>query len=179
MPATDRHLHLYRRERAWTRGLVAALPAETFDWRPAPQEFSCGEIVRHLILAERFWRRLFVEAVEGRAYDPFGYAGSGYERHQAFRGRNFASSQRGGELTSYAACLLHWETVQRETEETLSRLGADELESVVVHHPIANVRAPLGEMIHYMISHEIHHRGQLSAYVKVLGLPQPPVLVDA
>ena len=179
MSPADRFLHLFRRERGWTRDLVAALPPETFDWRPAAQEFSCGEIVRHLILAERFWVRLFVEAVAGRPYDPFGYAGTGHERHQAFRGRNFTAAQRAGELTSYSACLLHWQSVQRTTEQSLAAFTAEQLDGVVVHHPVANLRAPLAEMIHYMLSHEVHHRGQLSAYVKVLGLRQPPVLVEA
>jgi len=44
-----------------------------------------------------------------------------------------------------------------------------------VHHPVAGLVAPLGEFIWFMASHEVHHRGQLSAYAKMLGLPQPPL----
>ena len=179
MPAVDRFLHLYRRERGWTRGLVAALPDASFDWRPAPLEFSCGEVVRHLIQAERFWRRLLVEAAEGRSYDPFGFSGTGSQRHDALRERNLASAQRVGELASYAACLHHWAQVQAETETAFARFTDEQLATAIVDHPIAGIRAPLADMLHYMLSHEIHHRGQLSAYAKMLGLRQPPVLVEA
>ena len=30
-------------------------------------------------------------------------------------------------------------------------------------------------MIWFMASHDVHHRGQLSAYAKMLGLAQPPL----
>jgi uncharacterized damage-inducible protein DinB len=39
--------------------------------------------------------------------------------------------------------------------------------------------APLFDMIWYMASHDVHHRGQLSAYAKILGLPQPPLYSGA
>ena len=69
--------------------------------------------------------------------------------------------------------------MQAETESAFAAFTPEQLERVVVEHPIAGLRAPLAEMLHYMLSHEIHHRGQLSAYAKVLGLRQPPVLVGA
>jgi uncharacterized damage-inducible protein DinB len=177
-PGTVEHyLFLFRRERGWTRALVAALPEESFDWRPAPDAFSCGEVVRHLILAERFWRRLLVEAVAGRRWDPFGYQGGVVARLEAFRARNLASAASGAEGGTFTACLDHWAKVQRETEAVVAALTAEQLERVIVHHPIALFEAPIGEMLHYMMSHEIHHRGQLSAYAKMLGVRQPPVVV--
>jgi len=39
--------------------------------------------------------------------------------------------------------------------------------------------APLVDMIWFMASHEVHHRGQLSAYAKMLGVPQPPIYVGS
>jgi uncharacterized damage-inducible protein DinB len=34
-------------------------------------------------------------------------------------------------------------------------------------------------MIWFMTSHDVHHRGQLSAYAKVLGIAQPPLYVGS
>lgn len=177
MAASERFLHLYRLERAWTRRLVAAFPDSAFDWRPAADAFSCGEVVRHLIQAERFWRRLLVDAAGGVAWDPFGLEGAVRDRMETFRPRNFAFAQRDGELASFAACLERWEQVQADTEAAFAPLTDEQLATVQVVHPISRLTGSLGEMLHYMLSHESHHRGQLSAYAKMLGVRQPPVIV--
>ena len=36
-----------------TREMVAAIPEESLDWRPAEGEFSCAELVRHIASARR------------------------------------------------------------------------------------------------------------------------------
>ena len=177
MAAIDRFLHLYRRERAWTRRLVAAFPESVFDWRPREDAFSCGEVVRHLIQAERFWRRLLADAVAGQAWDPFGLDGAVRERMETFRPRNFAFAQRDSELATFAACLARWEQVQGDTEAAFAAFTDETLATVEVVHPISRLTGPVGEMLHYMLSHESHHRGQLSAYAKMLGVRQPPVIV--
>jgi uncharacterized damage-inducible protein DinB len=176
--AVQRHLARFRREREWTRALVACLPVEVFDWRPAPNAFSCGELVIHLMQAERFWRKLLVEAVAGRDYDPFRLAGATTaERYAAFRGPNEASARRAGLPIGFVECLAQWQGVQAETEAAFAAFTAQQLTTVVVHHPVAGLVAPLDEMLGYMLGHEAHHRGQLSAYAKMLGVPQPPMYV--
>ena len=70
MRTIEDFLDYYRRQRSWTRSLVAAVPEEHFDWRPSEPSFSCGELVRHLIQSEEFWRKLNLEAVEGRTLRP-------------------------------------------------------------------------------------------------------------
>jgi uncharacterized damage-inducible protein DinB len=170
-------LDVFHRERDWTRRLVAAMPETAFGWRPAPDAFSCGELVIHLVQAERFWRQLFLEAAAGRDWDPFHLAGDGSERLVAFRPQNLRSAGRAGVPTSFAACLVWWDEVQAETEQALASFSAEQLANVVVDHPIGRLHLTLGEMMHYMVSHEAHHRGQLSAYAKMLGVPQPPLYV--
>src|SRR6185503_3742274 len=140
--SVERPLRLWRRERAWSRQLVAAFPESAFGWRPASDAFSCGELVIHLIQSERFWRRLLVEAAAGRRYDPFGLCGT---------------------------------AEQAETEAAFAAFTAEQLATAIVHHPVAGFVEPLGDMLWFMASHEVHHRGQLSAYAKMLGLPQPPL----
>jgi uncharacterized damage-inducible protein DinB len=173
----ERPLALWRRERAWTKVLVAAFPEEAFGWRPAADAFSCGELVVHLIQSERFWRRLLVEAAGGRRYDPFGLTGEVAARYAAFRQPNFASASAPGQPTTFAACLERWTAEQAKTEAALAVFTSDQLAGVVVHHPVAGLVEPLFDMIWFMTSHEVHHRGQLSAYAKMLGLPQPPLYV--
>ncbi len=173
----DRPLGLWRQERAWTRLLVRAFPESAFSWRPAPDAFSCGGLVVHMIQAERFWRRLLVEAVEGRYYDPFGLQGAAVERYAALRAPNVASASRAGQPESFAACLERWDVEQPRTEAALAAFTPEQLADVVVDHPIAGLHLPLYDMLWILTSHEVHHRGQLSAYAKMLGLPQPPIYV--
>lgn len=173
--SAERLLRLWRHERAWTRQLVAAFPESAFAWRPAPDAFSCGELVIHLIQSERFWRRLLVEAAEGRRYDPFSLAGDAEARYAAFREPNFVSTRAPRHPTTFAGCLERWAAEQAETESAFAAFTPKQLAGAVVHHPVAGLVAPLGELIWFMASHEVHHRGQLSAYAKMLGLPQPPL----
>jgi uncharacterized damage-inducible protein DinB len=173
--SVERPLRLWRRERDWTRRLVAAFPDSAFGWRPAPAAFSCGELVIHLIQSERFWRRLLVEAAAGRRYDPFGLSGNAEERYAAFREPNFVSASSPRHPATFAACLERWAAEQAETDAAFAAFTGEQLATAIVHHPVAGFVEPLVDMLWLMASHEVHHRGQLSAYAKMLGLAQPPL----
>lgn len=173
--SAERPLRLWRQERAWTRQLVAAFPESAFGWRPAADTFSCGELVIHLIQSERFWRRLLVEAAAGRRHDPFGLRGTAEERYAAFREPNLVSTRAPRHPTTFAGCLERWAAEQAETEAAFAAFTPEQLTAATVYHPVAGLVAPLGEFVWFMASHEVHHRGQLSAYAKMLGLPQPPL----
>jgi uncharacterized damage-inducible protein DinB len=177
MRTMEDFLAYYRRQRSWTRSLVAAVPEEHFDWRPSESSFSCGELVRHLIQSEEFWRKLNLEAVEGKPFDPFGLAGDGRERMTAFRRPNLESAGRATKRGStFAECLEIWLPVQERTEAELARITPEQLASVAVDHPLLAQRFPLWEALLIMVGHEVHHRGQLSAYLKTLGVEQPAIL---
>ncbi len=168
-------MRLWRQERGWTRQLIAAFPEDAFGWRPADDAFSCGELVVHLVQAERFWRRLLVEAAAGRRYDPFALAGSAEERYATFRSPNLLSARGPRHPTTFVDCLERLAAEQAETEAAFAAFTPEQLASAIVHHPVAGLVAPVGEMIWFMASHEVHHRGQLSAYAKMLDIAQPPL----
>lgn len=176
MRTIQQFLDYYRRQRSWTRSLVAAVPEEHFGWRPSESSFACGELVRHLIQSEGFWRRLVAEALEGRAFDPFGLTGAGRERMAAFRQANLASGGGGKLGATFAELLEQWGPVQARTEGDLARITPEQLEGVEIDHPLLAIRFSLWEALLTMVGHEVHHRGQLSAYLKVLGVEQPAAL---
>jgi uncharacterized damage-inducible protein DinB len=182
MRTIEDFLSHFRRQRSWTRRLVAAIPEERFSWSPSSagiEAFGFGELVRHLIQSEIFWSRMFVEAAAGRVYDPFELSGGATERMTAFRPRNLQSSRSPKFGSTFAECLESWSQVQARTEEELSRFTPEQLQTVVVDHPLIRMRAPLWEMLLTMVDHEVHHRGQLSGYLKTLGIAQPPFLGEA
>ena len=171
----DLLLH-YRRQRGWTRDLVEAVPDEHFDWAPAADAFSCGGLVRHLIQAEIFWRRLLAMAVDGEAYDPVRLEGDRDERMRSFRQPNLRSSGSPKLGSTFAECLASWEPIQAATEELIEGLTSEQLSEVGVRHPLTGLEASLREFLLVMFEHEAHHRGQLSAYLKTLGVEQPTTL---
>lgn len=165
-------LRHFRHQRQWTRTVVAAVPEDRFDWAPAADAFSCGELVRHLMQSEIFWSRLLVKAAAGEAFDPFGLDGSAEERMRRFRASNLGSSRDARYGDSFAACLERWSEIQERTEAELAKLPDAALYEVEPEHPLTTLRAPLWQMLLVMIEHEAHHRGQLTAYLKMLGVEQ-------
>lgn len=171
-------LDYYRRQRSWTRRLVAAAPEEHFGWRPAASAFSCGELVRHVIQSEGFWRKLVTEAVAGRNFDPFGLPGSSRERLTALRPLNLEGAAREREGSTFAECLRNWTAIQARTEAELAPITPEQLAAVEVDHPLLAIRFPLWEALLTMVGHEVYHRGQLSAYLKAIGVEQPATLSE-
>lgn len=176
MTTTAEFLDFYRRQRSWTFTLVSAVPEDLFGWRPSESSFSCGELVRHLMQSEKFWRKLILETAEGRSFDPFGLSGDGRQRMTAFRQPNLQSAAAATNLgTTFAECLEKWKPIQAQTEGELVRLTPEQL-NLVVDHPLLAIRFPVWEALLTMVGHEVHHRGQLSAYLKVIGVEQPASL---
>lgn len=176
MVTIEQFLHHFRRQRRWTRELVAAIPEEYFDWAPAEGCFGCGDLVRHLMQAEVFWRRLLVAGVRGEAFDPFGLQGPPEERMRRFRTPNLEASRNPRYGASFAQALERWEEIQRQTEAELAGIRPEALQEAKIQHPLTGVKAPLWEFLLIMVEHEAHHRGQLSAYLKTLRVDQPPTL---
>lgn len=176
MPDSKDLLVHFRRQRRWTRDLVAALPEECFDWSPSEGSFSCGQLVRHLIQAEIFWRRLMAAALEGEAYDPFGLEGSADQRVRQFRTPNVQASANPKLGASFVECLASWRETQILTEQLIEAMTPSQLCEVRLRHPLTGLEGNLGEFLIVMFEHEAHHRGQLAAYMKSLGLDQPTTL---
>ncbi len=167
----------FHRQRRWTRNLVGAIPEAHFDWRPSPASFSCGDLVRHLMQAEIFWSRLLVAAAAREPFDPFGLEGDAEQRMQIFRRPNLESAANPAYGTSVAAPLERWSEIEQRTDENLRQIPDRALHTVEAEHPLTLVYAPLWELMLLMIEHEAHHRGQLSAYLKMLGVPQPAAAI--
>jgi uncharacterized damage-inducible protein DinB len=176
MRTIEDFLGFFHRQRSWTRSLIAVIPEERFDWRPADSAFSCGELVRHFVQSEAVWRKIIVEAATGGSFDPFGLAGDGKARMAAFRASNLASAAGGKQGNSFAECLKAWLPVQARTEEAFAAITPEQLAGAEVDHPLLAIRLPLWEALLTMVGHEVHHRGQLSAYLKMIGIEQPAAL---
>jgi uncharacterized damage-inducible protein DinB len=132
-----------------TMKYVNVLPEAMMDWRPAPNKFSIGDIIRHLGSAER----MFLHAIQNNEWR--------YPGHQVEKGRTLE------EATNYLN-FCHLTTI-----EGLRQLTVEQLSRKVKNALGYEVSA--WRYITAMAEHEIHHRGQLSAYMQMNGIDPPQI----
>ena len=128
---------------------IRIIPPDRLDWSPQEGEFTCADIVRHIIEAERMFVRV---AMEGRWK---------YEEHES------------GKKLSLDELIVMLESTHIKAMEVLRQLpdqNLNELRSGPKEggHPIKAWR-----WLMVMTEHEIHHRSQLAVYLSMIGV-QPP-----
>ncbi len=134
-----------RQESTITRKVLAAVPAENYDYKPSQKCMSGLELASHIALAEAF----FLQGVIHGNFD--------------WKQQEFANP----------AAVLAWydQTIPGLIEE-LAALPAEKLAKPVAFHTM-NYPA-----VHYLImnlKHGIHHRGQLSSYLRPMGAKVPSI----
>lgn len=156
MPMIDAVLAEFDHESATTRRLLERVPEEKFDWRPHEKSMSLLELTRH-IAEMPGW----MAAVGGK--DELDMAAGGLERSEvgsrdellAVFDRSVATFREGASALDDEALEKPWRL----------RTGDE------IHFEI-----PRGAAIRtFIMSHLIHHRGQLSVYLRLLGVALPSI----
>jgi uncharacterized damage-inducible protein DinB len=139
-----------------TRRLLERVPDEHLDWKPHPKSMSLGSLATH-IANLLFWQTTTVQQSEfdlAGGPPPLASLASREELLRRFD-ENAAALKQAVSAMDDAALGEPW--TLRRGEQTLLRL------------PRAAVLRTMG------ISHIIHHRGQLSVYLRLLDVPLPPI----
>jgi uncharacterized damage-inducible protein DinB len=118
---------------------------EELVYIPFESSMSAGQIMMHIGEAEEGWFRYFVSK-ELEVWPDFDL-----EEYPT---------------TSAIKSLLT--EIHARTEVYLESLNADDLEREIAH-PHRDFRLPLGWIIWHVLEHEIHHRGELSLILGLLG----------
>jgi len=132
-----------------TMNYIRVVPADRLDWSPKPGEFTCADILRHIVEAEKMFVRV---AMEGRWK---------YDGHE---------SDKKQSLEELIALL---ETTHLEAMDKLKQFPDQDLNEPRFGpkgegHPLKAWRWLMA-----MTEHEIHHRSQLAVYLSLMGI-QPP-----
>lgn len=135
------------RKRTWK--YLHVIPEHLIDWRPSENKFSIGDIVRHLGSAEL----MFFHAIKQNEWK--------YNGHEPEKGRSL------GEAMNYLQ-ICH-ETVL----EGLQLLDPEQLTRKVKN--LLGYEVSVWRIIMAMAEHEIHHRGQLSAYLQANHIDPPQI----
>jgi uncharacterized damage-inducible protein DinB len=137
-------------EQPVTQRVIEAIPLDKGDYRPDANAKSALELARHIAGAEH----LFTDSVITGAFD-------------------FTASGATAELKT-SADVARWyaETTQRD----LARLAAAPVEALTKVLDFRGIfQLPAVVFLDFSMRHIVHHRGQLSTYLRPMGAKVPAI----
>jgi uncharacterized damage-inducible protein DinB len=143
----------FNEEMATTRRVIERVPAEKGDWKPHPKSFSIGHLTQ-LVAGMPGW---FVQMVEKDHLDLA--AGSGYTTH------------------STEGLLAQFDGLVEKARAALSRVSDADMAkgwSLKMGDRVL-MTTPRGVAIRQTLNHLVHHRGQLTVYLRLLDVPVPSI----
>ncbi len=138
----------YEKVRGRTLRVIEAIPPAQLEWTPRAGKWTLGDLVRHIAAIERW---MYGETLQNL---PSRYAGCG---------RDLADG--------YDGVRTYFDTMHADTLDILSGFTDDDLRqkcTTPAGSPIGR-----GKWMRAMLEHEIHHRGQLYAYLGILDVRTP------
>jgi uncharacterized damage-inducible protein DinB len=146
-------------EMAVMRTLLAVVPDDAADWRPHPKSMSLGDLAAHCAVIPIFLK----SAVEGNEFEaaPAGKPHAEFVKWQGTEAalasfdKLVAAGRAGLATVSDAELFQNWSFLVAGTPKyTMPR--------------IAVIRT-------FFLNHLIHHRGQLSVYLRLRDVPVPSI----
>jgi len=143
-----------------TRETLEALPADGLDWRPHPQSFTLGRLAMH-VASLPSWMPAFADA---DSYD-MGAGGPG-----------------PAVPASRAEVLARFEASLRKAQDVLRTLDDEALATswtLLRHGEVVATMTRAEAITRYVIRHGVHHRGQLTVYLRLVGAEVPALYGDS
>lgn len=146
-----------QREAATTRRLLERVPEDSFAWKPHEKSATLGRLAAHVAELPSF-------LIPALTQDELNFAAGEYK---PFEPSNVAELvERFDKNIASAVEILK----QQDDVESLSRLWRlSSGEHVIFELP------RIGVIRFFAINHMIHHRGQLSVYLRLLDVPLPSI----
>jgi len=132
-----------------TLNYIRVVPSDRLGWSPNPGDFSCADIIRHMIASKRMFVRV---AMEGRWK---------YDGHES------------DEKQGLEELIAQFEATHAEAMDTLKRLPNEGLNEPRFGPKGEGYPLKAWRWMMAMTEHEIHHRSQLAVYLSLMGV-QPP-----
>lgn len=145
----------FQKDAARTRAMLAAVPSDRLDWKPHEKSMTLGALAGHLAEAPEWTQSMVTEDLDMIAmqasYKPFVPASS-----------DELLPRFDSAAAAFAAALEG-----RDDEHMLGTWRMRMGDQVLMESPRADV------VRDFSIQHSIHHRGQLSVYLRILDVPVP------
>ena len=146
----DTNLSFLKREHPVTRKVIAAIPADRGDYRPNPVAKTAMELAWHIASAEN----RFLDAVVSGVF-------------------NFGGSGKPENVQTPADVSRWYEEEFTKNIARLEQLSGEQLAKPIDFRGVLNLPAVM--YLHIGLSHTIHHRGQLSVYLRPMGAKVPSI----
>lgn len=157
MPPDTFLLPEFDHEMAVTRRLLERLPEEALGWKPHERSFSMAELATHLALLPRWGRTILDE--------------DGYDLARS-------DTASPGACETRSAVLALFDDHVAGTRRRLAQTSAPELEAPWTLRRGSQTVMQLprhAAFRRFLLDHAIHHRGQLSVYLRLQDVPLPPI----
>lgn len=159
MPIADGLVAEFDHETKVTRSLLARVPDDRATWKPHAKSMSMGELAIHLANIESYGLPVALKP----ELDFQASAGSGLT-HAAWTSTDEALALFDGNVAATRRAISAVSDAQLREPWTL-RAG----EHVVFSLP------RLAAWRTFVLSHQVHHRGQLSVYLRLNDIAVPPI----
>lgn len=139
----------WERHRAVTLQFLDALTEEELGWKPGPEAMSCGQQLLHIAQAEDFHER--------------GLFGGEWNRDLLRFPKPMPSKE---------ALRARFAEVRERMGGRLAALTPADLDAPC-EHPSAPSGLNLRWWLTFLLEHEVHHKGQLAVYFRLMGKLAP------
>ena len=143
-------LEYYEKLRARTLRVIRCIPPDKFDWTYKAGKFTFADLIRHLAATERF---MFAENVQNKK--------SVYPGHA----KDLADGCDD--------VLRFFDRMHDESMQIFRRLTDEDLQKKCLTP--GDVPITVWKWLRALAEHEIHHRGQIYAYLGMLEVTAPPL----
>jgi len=143
-------LDYFGKIRERTMRVVACIPPDKAEWRAAKNKFTLGDLARHIAATER---NVFAECACG--------------------GRNRYAGCGRDQAESHDEIVRFMERMHAESMKMLVQLSDDQLHQKCRSGDGTSMTT--WKLLRSMVELEVHHRGELYAYLGVLGVNVPPL----
>jgi uncharacterized damage-inducible protein DinB len=158
MEIKDALLPEFDHEMATTRRLLDRVPEAEFGWKPHERSMSLGELASHIANLP-FWCSMTLE----RAVLELDSLGDDVRLKQPLS-RETLLKQFETRLSAARSALALQSDAQLLAPWTLKKSGQE----IFTLPRISAIRS-------FVMNHMIHHRGQLSVYLRLKNIPLPPI----
>jgi uncharacterized damage-inducible protein DinB len=158
MPIVDALLHEYDHELATTRRVLERVPEVEFGWKPHDKSMTLGQLATH-VASIPWWLTMALEA--GFHDVAPGARGSGLE---TARSRTALLEEFDASVKKARASLARASDAEMLAPWTLKFNGQE----IFTMPRTTVVRS-------FVLNHLIHHRGQLSVYLRLKDVPVPAI----
>lgn len=144
------YLGTLKNESRTTKSILEAVPADKADYRPDPISKTANELVRHIAAADN----RFVEMVLTGVFDT-------------------SPSMIPDNAKTPAEIASWYEQRYAANFEALTKMSGEQLAKIADFRGM--IQRPAVTFLIFGLNHTIHHRGQLSSYLRCMGAKVPAI----